>query len=147
MTALTRWNPFKQLARFDPATDLDDMFRGLGLRLLTRDAESPLDMRMDVREQDSNYRVTVDLPGVDKDKIEVSIDHNQVSIKADVERETRKEEGKQIHTERYCGSAFRAFTLPQDIDEAKAEAQYDKGVLTLMLPKKSNGSSRRLSVK
>lgn len=146
MTTLTRWNPFKQLSRFDPVADVDDVFRGFGLRLMPRDIESPLDMRMDVREEEASYRVSLDLPGVDKDRIEVSIDGSQVSVKADVERESRKEVGKEIHTERYRGSAFRNFTLPQEIDPAKAEASYDKGVLTLTLPKKSNGRRQRISV-
>jgi HSP20 family protein len=146
MTTLTRWNPFKQLSRFEPIGDVDDMFRGLGLRLLARDAETPLEMRMDVSEKDSAYCVTVDLPGVDKDKIDVSLEGNQVSIKAEINREARKEEGKNIITERYSGSSYRSFSLPGDVDAAKAQASYDKGVLTLTLPKASNGRAKRVAV-
>lgn len=146
MTTLTRWNPFRQLARLDPLADVEDVVRGLGLRMLSRDVDSPLEMRMDVTEQEATYQAVVDLPGVDKDKIEVSIDRNQVSIKAEVDRQTRKQEGKEIHSERYCGSAFRSFTLPQEIEEAKAQAKYENGVLTLTLPKKSNGRNHRVAV-
>lgn len=146
MPALSRWNPFKQMSRFEPVADFDDLFRGLGFRMHARDPESPLEMRMDVREQESAYQVTVDLPGVDKDRIEVSIDGNQVSIKAEIQRESRKEEGREIHSERYSGSAFRSFTLPHEIDQAKAQAHYEKGVLSLALPKKGNGRSHRLSI-
>lgn len=146
MNVLTRWNPFRQHTRFDPTSAMDDLFRGLGLQMLSRDPEAPLEMRLDVREEDKAYRVSVDLPGVDKDKIEVLIDGNQVSIQADVERESRKEEGKEIHTERYFGRAFRSFTLPQDVDPDSAQASYEKGVLMLTLPKKPGGHSHRISV-
>lgn len=146
MSALSRWNPFKTSTRFDPVAEVDDLFRGLGFRLHARDPESPLDMRMDVREQDGAYRVSVDLPGVDKDRIEVSVDGSQVSIKAELERESRRETDREVHTERYAGSSFRAFSLRQEIDPAKSEAHYDKGVLTLTLPKKPNGNSRRLPI-
>ena len=146
MTTLTRWNPFRQLARLDPLSDVEDVFRGLGLRALSRDVDSPLEMRMDVTEQDGAFQAVVDLPGVDKDKIDVSIDRNQVTIKAEVARETRKQEGKEILTERYSGSSFRSFSLPQEIDEAKAQAKYENGVLTLTLPKKPNGRNHRVTV-
>jgi HSP20 family protein len=146
MTNITRWTPFRQLARLDSLSDVEDAVRGLGLRMLSRDVDSPLEMRMDITEKEGSYQTVVDLPGIDKDKIEVSIDRNQVSIKAEVDRQTRKLEGKEIHSERYCGSSFRSFTLPQEIDEAKAQAKYENGVLTLTLPKKSNGRNHRIAV-
>jgi HSP20 family protein len=52
-----------------------------------------------------------------------------------------------VRRERYVGQQYRAFTLPQEIDEKGAEAQYDNGVLCLSLPKKSGSVSKMLSVK
>lgn len=146
MTNLTRWNPFKQMARTDPFSDLEEMFRGLGMRPLLRDVESPPDLRLDVNEDDKAYHVKVDIPGVDKNDIEVSIDGNQVAISAEVKRETKKEQGKEIHTERYRGAAYRAFTLPHDIDDAKAKAKYENGVLSLTLPKSANTRTHRIAI-
>lgn len=145
MTALTRWNPFKT-TRFEPMTSFDDLFRGLMARPL-RDFDIAPDIRIDVTENDGSFSVKAEIPGVDKNNIEVSVEGNQVSIGAEVKRETQKKEGdKEICTERYYGQMYRAFTLPSDLDGSKAEAHYENGVLTLTLPKKKNGSSRKIAV-
>jgi len=60
--------------------------------------------------------------------------------------ENRKDNEKELYTERYFGKVYRSFSLPTDLDAAKAEAKYDAGVLTLTLPKKSNGGSRKIAV-
>ena len=146
MTQLTRWNPFRA-ARLEPMTSFDEFFRGLGNRPMWRDLDVAPDMRIDVTEDEGSFSVKADIPGVDKKDIDVSIEGNQVSISAEVKRETsKKDEGKEICTERYYGKVYRAFLLPSDIDSAKADARYDNGVLTLKLPKKKNGSSRKVSI-
>lgn len=146
MNTLTRFNPFKQIANVDNLGDIGDLVRGFGLRSMLRDFDAPLDLRMDVTDNDTAYLVKLDLPGVAKSDIDVSIEGNRVTINAEVKRETSKKHGKELHTERYCGTAFRSFTLPQDIDRAKAQASYDNGVLALTLPKKPNGNSRKITI-
>ncbi|MCF7220352.1 Hsp20/alpha crystallin family protein [Marilutibacter chinensis] len=146
MTLPTRWNPF-QTARFDPFRDFDDLVRRLGTQdLISREYEKTMEMRMDITEDDGQYRVAIDIPGVRKEDIEVSVDGNQVSVSAKVERESTKEDEKTICSERYQGKAYRSFLLPSEIDAAKAEAHYDGGVLSLALPKKAGNGSRKLSV-
>ena len=61
-------------------------------------------------------------------------------------REFKGEGDKVLRSERYYGSVSRAFTLPQDVDEAKAVAKYEDGVLTLELPKKATSAAKRLAV-
>lgn len=139
MANITHWNPFKTLARFDPAASFSDLIRDL--RPEWREFEVAPGVRIDVNEDDKAYNVKAELPGVDKKDIDVSVDGNQVSISAEVKRETtRKQDEKEIYTERYYGKVYRSFSLPSDLDSTKAEAQYDKGVLTLTLPKKANGN-------
>ena len=88
-----------------------------------------------------------EIPGVDKNDIDVSIDGNQVSISAEVKRETsKKDDERDICTERYYGQVYRSFSLPGDVDSEKADARYENGLLTLTLPKKENGSARKLTV-
>ena len=78
----------------------------------------------------------------------MSIDGNQVSIGAEVKREKEEKEGKKlVRSERYYGKQFRSFTLARDIDEAKAEAAYNDGVLELTLPKKAGAESKKLAIK
>ncbi|MCD6026746.1 MAG: heat-shock protein Hsp20 [Solimicrobium sp.] len=102
----------------------------------------PLTMKLDVSEDDSNYVVHADLPGVRKEDIHVSIDKNQVSISAEIknEREDTKEKNV-IHSERYQGKVFRSFALASDVDEARAEAKFSDGVLELTLPKQATSST------
>lgn len=146
MTALTHWNPFKT-SRFEPTTTFEDLFRNIVARPGWRELDIAPDIRIDVTENDTTFMVKAEIPGVEKNDIEVSVEGNQVSIGAEVRRETKNKEGdKDICTERYYGKVYRAFTLPSDLDGAKAEAHYENGVLTLTLPKKKNGSSRKIAV-
>lgn len=110
--------------------------------------QEELDIRIDVVEKDGSFKVRADLPGVKKEDINVRIDGNLVQIDAHTldEKETKDEGGKVIRSERYCGAVSRAFTLTQDVDEAKAVAKYDNGILTLELPKKATSASKRLTI-
>jgi HSP20 family protein len=147
MTALTTWNPFKPLSRFSQSSDFDDLFRSLALRPMFRDFETMPEIRLEVTEDDKAYNVKAEIPGVRKEDIEVSIEGNQISISAEVKRasESRKED-RVVHSDRYYGRIYRAFTLPHDVENSKANAHYENGVLALMLPKKANGHSRKISI-
>jgi HSP20 family protein len=146
LTSLTRWNPFRSLQRFDPVTDIDDLFRNISLRPMLRDFEAAPEIRMNVSETEKAYVVSAEIPGVKKDDIEISVEGNQVSLQAEVKRDETHESAKDIHSERFIGKTYRAFTLPQEIESGKCEAHYDNGVLTLTLPKKSNGHSTRVAI-
>lgn len=146
MTLPTLWNPLRQMSRFDPLSDFDDLFRGLAMRPVSREFEKAMEMRLDVIEDDKTYRVNVEIPGVKKSDIDVSVEGNQVTISAEIKREKTEENQKQLYTERYSGKAFRSFSLPFEVDSTKSEAKYDGGVLMLTLPKKSGSVSKHLSV-
>lgn len=113
---------------------------------LWREPELVPEMRVDVNEDDKAFRIRAEMPGVDKDDIDVSVQGNQVSISAELKRESDNKDEKEIIAERSWGKAYRAFTLPADVDGDRTEANYDKGVLTLTLPKKANGNVRRIAV-
>ena len=146
MNMLTRWNPVRSLARAEP-TDFDDFFRGFGLRPMFRDLETAPEIRIDVSENDTAYDIQADVPGVRKEDIDITVDGNQVSITAEARRESEKKDGnREVRTERYYGQVFRSFSLPTDVDDTKAQARYENGVLSLHLPKKENGQQRRIKV-
>ena len=147
MSTLTRFTPFRTMARLDPAADFDDMLRNFTLRPFLREAESTLsDMRMDVQENDGGYRASIEIPGARKEDIDVMIDGNRVTVQAEIKRESGEESGKNLHVERYAGQTYRSFTLPQEIDREKCQAQYQDGVLTLTLPRKGDGRAHHLTV-
>jgi HSP20 family protein len=115
----------------------------------TWESETPaLKMRVDVAELDNAYEVKADIPGVKKEDINVRIDGNVVQIDAEVKRESESKDkaGKVLRSERYYGNITRSFSLADDVDEAKAEAKYADGVLTLKLPKKATAAARKVTV-
>ena len=102
---------------------------------------------MDVRETPEAYTVQAELPGVKKDGIHVEIEGNEVTISAETQRETEAKDGeKWLRTERYFGKTARRFALPQEIDEGKAAARFNDGVLELSLPKKATVTGRKLDI-
>ena len=102
---------------------------------------------MDVTETADGYMIHAEMPGVKKDDINVEIEGNQVTITAESKREWEKKEGdKVLRSERYFGNVYRSFTLPAELNEAKSEAKYDKGVLELRLVRKTPVGGRKLPV-
>jgi len=147
MNILTHRSPSRSLAHLNPVTDFDEVFRSFGLRPAWRELDTVPDIRLDVSEDEATYRVKAEIPGVAKDDIELSVDGNQVSIGAEVKRESSsKDSEKELYTERSYGKARRVFTLPMDIDAGKVEARYEQGILTVTLPKQPGGASRRVAI-
>lgn len=128
----------------------DDFFRefapGYFVRPLHGD-RLPSQIKLDVKEADGAFKVEAEIPGVKKDDIQVSIDRDMVSLRAEVQQQdSKKEEGKFLHSERYYGAVSRTFQLPAEVDESRATARYENGVLTLMLPRKEGARSRRIAI-
>lgn len=143
MTTLTRFNPFSELR--DPFSD--DFFKGFALRPVYRLMEGEPQMRLDLSEDDKNFFVKAEIPGVNKDDIKVSVDGNQISVSAEVRKEKEEKQGARLlRSERYYGSVSRSFTLDENVDQAAAQAKYENGVLQLTLPKKHNGQSHVLKI-
>jgi HSP20 family protein len=138
MANLSLYHPFA-----DPA--FDDLFRGFFTPV--RAERASVSIKVDVVEKDGAYVVRAEIPGVSKDDIQVSIEGNQVTIGAEVKRETEQKEGERVlHSERYVGSAFRSFTLPSELDESASAAKYENGILELTLAKKPALAGRKLTI-
>lgn len=133
------------ITRRDP---LDDFFRGFFVRPV--DFNGPTDtpaLKVDVREQDKQYVLHAELPGIKKEDIHVHIDGPVVSITAERKQENEVKEGERVlRTERYFGKVSRSFQLGQDIDEASASGKFNDGVLELTLPKKAAVQAKRLVI-
>ena len=139
MASLTRYNPFDET--------FDDLLKGFFVRPMAFDGKPQVQIRVDVKEDDGAYVVQADIPGVKKEEINVTIDGSQIAISAEVKRSREDRQGeKLLHTERFSGKAYRAFSLAQEVDETQAQAKYSDGVLELRLPKKAPVSARKLSI-
>lgn len=137
MSNIVRTDPFDMAFR--------EFFRNM-LRPTRLDLEAAPEIRLDVKEADQAYTIHAEIPGVRKEDIDVSIDGNVVSIRAEVRREKEEKGATMLRTERYFGALSRSFTLDCDVDEKTATARYSDGVLELMLPKKAGSVSRRLQI-
>jgi len=140
MASITRFEPFNEL--------VDDLFKGFLVRPLALEGRAELPrMKVDVAEKNGRYVVAAEIPGVKKEDIQVSIDGAEVTLSADVRREKEiSPDERVLHTERVFGKVTRSFTLPQELDEAKAEAKYHDGVLELTLPKKQAAARKQISI-
>ena len=146
MANLTRYDPLN-LARIDPFGDFDDLFKGFFMRPVLFEGKPQMQIKMDLKEDDNAYTVHADIPGVKKEDIHVSIEGNQVSISAETKTEKEEKKGEKVlRSERYFGKVARSFTLAHDVDEAKAQAKYNDGVLELTLPKKAASSAKKLAI-
>jgi HSP20 family protein len=137
------------ITRYDPFGDLvDDLFRGFLVRPVGFEAALPVRrMKVDVAEQDGDYKVVAELPGVKKEDIKVNIDGDEVSITAQARVSNEAKEGERVlHSERYVGRVSRAFRLAEEIDESRASAKYSDGVLELTLPKKTATAAKQLAI-
>jgi HSP20 family protein len=138
-----------QLTRYDPFADtgFDDLFRGFFKPVRVANAPTAVAIKMDVTETDKAYLVHAEIPGVKKEEIHVAIEGNQVTIGAEVKKETEQKDGDRVlRSERYFGSVYRSFTLPVELDESASAAKYENGILELTLAKKAQVAGRKLTV-
>ena len=108
------------------------------------EARSPA---LEVTEGEQDYTVKVDLPGMSKEDVKISVDGRRVTVEASSSKNEEKKEGDRIlYTERSIASFSRSFTLPLEIDQAQSSAKMDNGVLTLTLAKRTASAAKQLSI-
>jgi len=138
------------ITRYGPLEDtFENLFRAVPVwpPNLEARAPAPMKFRMDVTENEKEYQVRAELPGVKKEDISITISGNEVQVSAEVKHEKDVKEGETVlRSERYYGKIHRAFSLDQDVDQATAQAKYNDGVLELTLPKKTVAAAKRLVV-
>ncbi|MDP2027298.1 Hsp20/alpha crystallin family protein [Sulfuriferula sp.] len=143
MANVTRYDPFDVYVE-----PFDNLFRGFFRPVRTDNADAAVQIKIDVKEDDKAYTVHAEIPGVKKEDIHVTVDGNQVSLAAEIKRDSETREGeKLLRSERYYGKTYRSFTLGSDVDDAAAEAKYSDGVLELKLPKKAASNAKRLEIR
>lgn len=116
------------------------------LRPMQWEVEPGFDLRVDLKETEKAYKVRAEIPGVKKEDIDIAIDGNMVTLRAEIKREKEEKDERTVRSERYFGAMSRSFTLDTDVDEKTAEAKYSDGILELTLPKKEGTRSRHLKV-
>ncbi|HEX5938294.1 MAG TPA: Hsp20/alpha crystallin family protein [Actinomycetota bacterium] len=135
------------LARMDPFRDLrtaEDEFDRLMGRAFSRDTWMPA---LDVRESDDRFDVKVDLPGLDPKDVNVTFEDGMLTVSGKRQFES-EDTGETWHrVERGFGTFARSIRLPQTADTERIEASFEKGVLTVVVPKSEQAKPRTIQVK
>ncbi|MET0799854.1 MAG: Hsp20/alpha crystallin family protein [Actinomycetota bacterium] len=135
---LTRWDPFRDLKRVEAEFD-----RMVG-QAFSKNAWVPA---LDIRETDDRFEVTVDLPGMRSQDVEVTFEAGVLTVRG--QREFSRDEGGegQYHRiERSFGSFARSVRLPRVADPERIEASFENGVLTVHVPKREEAKARTIEV-
>jgi len=114
------------------------------------DAEGVLLVPMvDVQETDDGMTLTAELPGMDGDDVEIEVENNVLTMSGEKKqvRESDGTDGNMRIWERRYGKFSRSFTLPSAIDAEHIKADFDKGVLTVRMPKRAEARGRRIAIK
>jgi HSP20 family protein len=134
---LARWDLFRDLR------SVEDEFDRLAGRAFSRDTWVPA---LDVRESEDRFDVTLDLPGLEPSDVNVTFEDGMLSISGKREFSTEDKGDTWHRIERSFGTFARSIRLPQTADTEKIEASFDKGVLTVSVPKAEQARPRTIEV-
>jgi len=143
LEAFARWSPFRELGRHGRLGRLmEEMF---GERALARGEHAPA---LDIHETDSEYVVSVELPGVRKEDISVEFTDGVLSVRGEKTsggKEEKKERSRWV--ERVYGAFHRSFTLPPNAASDRIDASFKDGVLTLRIAKVEQTKPKTIAIK
>jgi HSP20 family protein len=150
--ALIRWNPSRELLNVEREfKKMFDLFEGrFGISTANGEGEeyenavwSPL---TDIEENENNYLLKVDLPGVKKDDLKISYSEGQLSISGERKQEKVTKDSKVHRVERAYGKYYRSFSLPKKIKEDKINAEFIDGQLTIIIPKVEEAKPKEIEI-
>lgn len=144
MNRMSRYYPTRDIASLQD--EVERMFRsviGEGERPATAGAWSPA---LDVEEDEEAFTLHVELPGVDPDDVEVSLEENVLTITGERGFYEEKEAEGFRRIERRFGRFHRSVRMPDRVDGASVEARYKDGLLTIVVPKAEEAKPRRIEV-
>jgi HSP20 family protein len=146
MTVLARWDPFRATSNFQDRMNrlLRESFNPEGPEeALTTTGFAP---PVDVYEDEHNFTLKIEVPGVEEKDIDVSIENNTLIVHGERKFEKEEKEENYRRVERQYGSFTRSFTLPNSVDPGQVSAHYDKGVLKVNLAKKAEAKPKQIKV-
>jgi HSP20 family protein len=127
------------ISRFE--RDFDGLFREFGNGEGVAFAPS-----VDIREEEGQFVLQADLPGMEQEAIQVKVENETLILTGKREETSEQEQDGRHYRERRFGSFMRSFRLGSGVDAGAIEARYDKGVLTVTIPKKEQLKPRQIPV-
>jgi HSP20 family protein len=144
---LTRWEPLREMEEFQ--NRLSTLFgrpqrRGNGREEITLPEWTPL---ADITEDEKEYLIKAELPEMKKDDVKVTVENGVLTISGERKFEKEEKKKKYHRVERGYGTFMRSFTLPDDADFNKVNAEFKGGVLTVHVPKSEHAKPKQVEVK
>lgn len=140
----SRFQPSSLLAQFNEEINRMVVQDNNAFPALSGGAWTP---NVDIRETGDAYHIEAEVPGVDPQTIEVTLDKGVLTLKGERSAERADESGQARYRERRFGSFVRRFSLPETADEDSVEAHAEHGVLRLTINKKAQAEPRRITVR
>ncbi|HJU57639.1 MAG TPA: Hsp20/alpha crystallin family protein [Actinomycetota bacterium] len=146
-SSIDRWDPFRDLVSIQD--ELNRLFgRTFSGSETTRPTASGNWMpSMDVFETEDKIVTEIELPGIDPDQVDVSVEDSTLTVTGSREYTDEMKDENVHRVERRYGAFARAITLPQTADTEKVEARFDKGVLRVEVPKAERAKPKRIEIK
>ena len=146
--ALIKWQLRREWSPFTELMDLHDEINRLFSRSLhTREREEGLwAPSLDAYHEKGEFVVKSDVPGLEKDNIEISVSDNFLTIKGTKKKEEEIKEEDYHFVERVCGKFSRSVQLPMDVDASKIKATLKDGVLEVRLPETEKAKPRKIPI-
>jgi HSP20 family protein len=143
--SIDRWDPFREMMTIREAMDrwLQSSISGTGQLISTLRPDS---IPVDVLEQDDAFEVRASVPGVKAEDVEVTVQGERVTIRAEVRASEQRRGENWLMREQRFGTTQRTVTLPSPVSSENAEARIEHGILMLRLPKLQGAQARRIAV-
>jgi HSP20 family protein len=135
------WSPANELRR-----ELDSLFDWSRSTSAWASDEATLSPACDVQEEEGNYLLSLEVPGMAKEDIKIETLENQIVVSGERKFEAKKSTGAFLYSERRFGKFRRVFALPAHIDAEKVEAHYQDGVLRVLVPKAESSKARQVKI-
>lgn len=100
----------------------------------------------EIRDEEKNYLISVDVPGLSKEELEIEVKENQLHVTGERKQKERSEKDSLLRSERRYGRFSRAFTLPQNVNTDAIEARFENGVLEIAIPKEEKAQARKITI-
>jgi HSP20 family protein len=141
--SLIRWEPFRALRhREDP---FDDLFREFFRRPIAAEADIA-EPAVEVAETDGDVTVKMEVPGVEKDQLQLTVADDRLTVRGEVKKESEEKRKNYYRQEIRYGAFQRAVPLPVEVDAAKATAELKNGMLRVTLPKSKHPKAQEIKV-
>ena len=141
---LVRWMPRRDLVSMQH--EINKMFNSFFGGESTEDVETNWTPRLDVVEDKDHYTVKLDLPGMRKDDVKITLRENVLNVRGERVEEVKREADTYHIVERRFGKFSRSLTLPTNVKADKIEAKMVEGVLTVTLPKAEDAKPREITI-